>query len=201
MIIDLGVLSSGIETILEEYRKTTAYCVYRPHFSPNQTDDWTSVMLKSAGGDVRKQEVLSHYPECDSYEWTNPAREYCPETIKIVEGIAGEHIGVRRVRYSRVTAYGKINPHADEGYNTQGVVMRLHVPILTHRYCVTSVGEDRQHLGRGRLYYCDFSLEHSVENNSDRMRVHLLIDLAAGDVRNAIQMGVADHLRPCFLEG
>ena len=73
-----------------------------------------------------------------------------------------------RVQVAELPPGEVIEPHRDIGILTQ--VHRLHVPLVTHRDVNFFIQE-------GRLYDLNNAVMHSVANESDVMRVHLLVDL------------------------
>src|SRR5262249_44878642 len=63
------------------------------------------------------------------------------------------------------------------GSNFQCGSIRIHVPIVTHEKVVFSLDGERVRWREGELWYGDFSKPHWLRNESDVLRVHLVIDV------------------------
>ena len=80
-----------------------------------------------------------------------------------------------RVQLAELPPGEAIEPHRDVGILTQ--VHRLHVPLVTHEGVKFFIQRQPFFLEEGRLYDLNNAVVHSVVNESDVMRVHLLVDL------------------------
>jgi quercetin dioxygenase-like cupin family protein len=66
--------------------------------------------------------------------------------------------------------------HRDKGPLT-AKTHRIHVPVITNSGCIFSVGDESKNLKAGQIWIIDnVNRYHSVENNGDSDRVHLIID-------------------------
>lgn len=69
-----------------------------------------------------------------------------------------------------------IPKHIDSGESLI-VPRRIHIPIITNKQCLFSVGEVTKQLKEGEIWEIDNSgQKHSVENNGDEDRIHLIVD-------------------------
>ena len=59
--------------------------------------------------------------------------------------------------------------------------VRLHLPIVTNDQVRLVVGGEVFRLLTGRLYYLDFTKLHSVYNDGEEERIHLILDLKVND--------------------
>ena len=80
-----------------------------------------------------------------------------------------------RVMLVKLKPGGKITPHPDEGaycayYN------RYHIPIVTNDDVLFTVGEKTVNMGAGELWEINNKKVHSVVNNGDTDRIHLIFD-------------------------
>jgi len=60
-------------------------------------------------------------------------------------------------------------------------LLRLHLPILTHPDVAFTIEGQRMNWKAGELWYGDFSRVHSVKNDSQIVRVHMVIDVQIND--------------------
>lgn len=70
-----------------------------------------------------------------------------------------------------------IPTHVDFSNETFKTSKRIHIPIVTNPNCIFTVGEESIHMKEGEIWEMNNDkLEHSVENNGDEDRIHLIID-------------------------
>ena len=90
-----------------------------------------------------------------------------------------EHIGkvkVRQAMLTKLNAHTVIPRHQDKGPLT-AKTHRIHVPIITNTECIFSVGDESRNMRTGEIWIIDnVGRYHSVENNGDCDRVHLIVD-------------------------
>jgi len=53
---------------------------------------------------------------------------------------------------------------------------RIHIPIITNPKCLFTVGGETIHMKAGELWEINKHQVHSVENNGEEDRIHLIID-------------------------
>jgi len=77
-----------------------------------------------------------------------------------------------RIKYAALYPGRNIEPHIDyAGY-------RFHMPITTNDKCVFIVGNVNYNVDSlGSMYRFDSNLRHSVANNGDSVRLHLMFDV------------------------
>lgn len=80
-----------------------------------------------------------------------------------------------RVLIVKLKANSNIEPHVDKGYSLM-TAKRTHIPIITNPEVTFTVGGETKHLKEGEIWEIDNSKEHSVDNNSDLDRIHLIMD-------------------------
>jgi len=92
---------------------------------------------------------------------------------------ARQHIGevkVQQAMLTRLKAHTVIPRHRDKGQLT-AKTHRIHIPVITNPFCIFSVGEESLNLEAGQIWIIDNTNRyHSVENNGDKDRVHLIVD-------------------------
>lgn len=70
-----------------------------------------------------------------------------------------------------------ILPHIDSGDEHFFKTDRLHIPIQTNEKCLFTVSDETIHMQKGHVWEINNSTKtHSVVNNGDSDRIHLLID-------------------------
>lgn len=71
----------------------------------------------------------------------------------------------------------KILPHTDSGHEHFFKTKRIHIPIITNDRCNFIVGDEIVQMKSGEIWEIDNANKvHSVNNDGDTDRIHLLID-------------------------
>jgi hypothetical protein len=90
---------------------------------------------------------------------------------------------IMRVQLAELPPGGIITPHRD--VNILAAVHRLHVPLVTHKGVKFIIAGQRFFLEEGKLYDLNNVVLHSVENKSDIVRIHLLVDMIPHSIARA----------------
>jgi len=100
---------------------------------------------------------------------------YIDEVIGVVIEKIGE-VEVQQAMLTNLRAGIVIPRHRDKGPLT-AKTHRIHVPVITNTGCIFSVGDESKNLPAGQIWIIDnVNRYHSVGNNGDSDRVHLIID-------------------------
>jgi aspartyl/asparaginyl beta-hydroxylase (cupin superfamily) len=95
----------------------------------------------------------------------------------IIEDLERIHNGVRgNVLFIKLKAKHNIPKHFDDG-DYLVYSRRHHVPIITSEQTLFGVGTEKINMLEGECWEINNTRFHSVENDSDIDRVHLLIDI------------------------
>jgi hypothetical protein len=137
---------------------------------PYHKGEWTGIALYSMGG---KQSTFpsaagtDHYQETEELQLAPYFRQVlreldCPKEV---------------VRILFLPPGGHIKDHFDFHTSFQFGLLRLHIPIVTHPDVIFLIDGKQFEMKPGELWYGDFSKTHSVKNNSQIVRVHMVIDV------------------------
>ena len=154
--------------------------------------DWFSITLRSKDG-----EEQSFLEETDfgsglgnTYKYTSLIK-HTPYIKSILENLDTD---VYLVRLLRLNANSIIKYHTDEIVFKNKNIIRCHIPIITHSQVSFKIGYPlnkpapgyhiwnatelySQNLSAGYLWYTNVNCLHSVENNSNIDRIHLVLDI------------------------
>lgn len=87
-------------------------------------------------------------------------------------------VSVKQAIMTRLCSGAEIKKHKDVGPITK-VTKRIHVPIITNKDCIFTIQDKSMNLKQGEIWLIDnTNMYHSVANNGDNDRVHLIIDVA-----------------------
>jgi hypothetical protein len=80
-----------------------------------------------------------------------------------------------RVLIVKLKANSNIIPHVDRGSSLENC-NRTHIAIITNPKVTFTVGGETKYLKEGEIWEIDNTKKHSVDNNSNEDRVHLIVD-------------------------
>lgn len=84
---------------------------------------------------------------------------------------------LRDVTFVRLSPNSSVLPHIDNISENLKGWQRCHLPIITDEKVIFNVGDTTMHLEEGSIYQIDNTNKiHSVLNDSDTPRVHLLLE-------------------------
>jgi hypothetical protein len=164
MKADLAKLDS--EKWLDHYDKGLAY-------------GWTAIPLVTHDGSMDDSES-QRISKDGQYKRTQVV-EKMPYFRSILDAFDCPH---QRIRILKMLPGTVIKPHRDIRAEVASLAfnkVRLHIPIITNEKVTFIVGGEKLKLSPGRLYYADFSKVHSVRNDGDAPRLHLVLDLEVND--------------------
>ena len=158
---------------------------------------WTAISIHGYGvnsSDIYKPGFASNDIKIDNkLQWTSLLDK--PVMRPIREIIARLPCKFERIRLMKLAAGKSLRKHNDnidqDIENKQ--LIRLHVPIRTNKDVVFTIYDsDEDDVGQelnlktGRYYYLDVTKPHSVSNNSNIDRYHLVVDCFVNDDLKAI---------------
>lgn len=167
----LDALEAGTDRILAEFEALIAaeagelvpYSQY-PEGVPlgqweelNNNPDWTAIHLLQNGKRVEAN------------------ARHCPETMAILAGLPQPQVpgASPNAMFSLLAPGTHIPPHTGVA-NTRLV---CHLPLVVPPNCGFRVGETRLEWRKGEAFVFDDTIEHEAWNDSDRLRVVLIVDL------------------------
>lgn len=136
---------------------------WRPH--PQGYAGNSMLPLVAVGGD----------PENEAFSGAmapTPALMACAY-LQEVFSVLGATVG--RSRLMRLSGQAEVTRHVDQGYYWTERV-RVHVPILTQPTVRFECGHEATHMAAGECWIFDTWRQHRVVNDTERERIHLVID-------------------------
>lgn len=145
-----------------------------PQPGPYHKGDWTGIALHSMGG---KQSVFPSAPGTEHYQETEELQR-TPYFKQILDDLKCPKEVVRILFLPPGVTIGE---HFDFHTSFQFGLLRLHIPIITNPHVFFMIGGERMAWREGELWYGDFSKVHSVRNDGDTIRVHMVMDVQIND--------------------
>jgi quercetin dioxygenase-like cupin family protein len=161
---------------VELLARDLAICVeaeWQRHFNTQDySGTWTSLAFYSASG--REEDIATH----GGPFVPTPLLQRCEYIREILDGF---QCAKESVRLLQLAPGSQIHEHRDNRLAYEFGALRLHVPIRTSAGVDFIVDGERLEMQGGELWYANFNLPHSVNNNGEESRVHLVIDLTRNE--------------------
>lgn len=142
-----------------------------PHFNTFGYDgEWTVISLYSYNGD--ENNIFAFAAE-DSPVIENPNLKKCPYFKEVIHSFK---CSVLSARLLKLTPQSEIKPHRDHDMGYENNNFRIHVPIMTNDEVEFTLDGEVLNMMAGDCWYTNVNYVHSVRNDGDTDRVHLVID-------------------------
>lgn len=159
------------------------------HLSDYHDGNWQSISLFAPG--ARRSNQFSGGGAFAATE----ALERCDYIPEVINRFPGQK---NRIRFLRLRAGGEIFPHSDPMHQIDPALVRIHVPVQTNPQVAFCVHGIRLPMLPGETWFVDVRFRHSVHNEGDTDRIHLVLDVVANDELRAM-MDVADSMGKAYL--
>jgi len=149
-----------------------------PHVNTDgYTGSWDTVALRCRSKHVASHPILQCHDIEVAGEWVNlPILGRLPNLRKVITRLECPQ---RSVRLMRLKPGSSIKPHRDHGVCLSRGQARLHLPLTTSDDVVFQVSDTRLKARVGDVWYINADKIHSVQNDSEKDRIHLVIDCLA----------------------
>jgi len=159
------------------------------------------------GAPVNQWQALNHSRRWSTYFlWQHGQRvdahcERCPRTTEVLESLPMAYTPnySPNVMFSALEAHTAIPPHNGDT-NARLIV---HLPLILPPDCTFRVGNDTRAWQYGKAWVFDDSVEHEARNDSDQVRVQLMLDVwnpfltdAEKDLVNGLLNGLREYYGP-----
>jgi aspartyl/asparaginyl beta-hydroxylase (cupin superfamily) len=144
-------------------------------------DAFVPYIQKPPGAPVNQWAELNYSPRWTTYFlWKNGERvdancERCPRTAQVVGSLplAFTRNFSPNVVFSALQANTAIPAHCGD----TNVRLIVHLPLILPPKCTFRVGNDTREWQYGKAWVFDDSVEHEARNDSDQLRVQLMVDV------------------------
>ena len=167
--------------------------------SKNQWEDksqkWHAITLRSFEG--KNEHHLTKHELGEGLNNKYVYREEANDCNYFKEILNNFNTEIYLVRLLKLDSNSKVKYHSDGiVFQNGNDIIRCHIPILTNSKCIIKLGYPlrppvdgfyngvwnasdiyQTHLESGKLYFTNVNTLHSVENNGNTDRIHLVIDL------------------------
>jgi mannose-6-phosphate isomerase-like protein (cupin superfamily) len=149
---------------------------WHPHLNTyDYQGSWEVLSLRSPGG--LSNTIIPDIIDGSNYADT-PLMAKCP-TIKKITGDL--NCPIMAVRLLNLKSGAKIKPHKDNELAFEKGEARIHLPVFTNAGVNFYVENQLVTMNEGECWYINANLKHSVSNNGNSDRIHLVIDCVVND--------------------
>ena len=162
---------------------------------------WTAVSLHGFGSnatDIFKPGFVNTKVKVDSQlQWTSLCDK--PVMKPIRDMLSKLPCDFERIRFTKLVAHKALKKHTDNIDNDikNKKIIRLHIPIRTNEDVIFTFYENEKdskgklfNLKTGHYYYLDVTKPHSVSNNSNIDRYHLVVDCFVNNALKTLIYGI-----------
>lgn len=136
---------------------------------------WSAIPLRSVGG--KPDDVI--ISPLDEAEYADTI--FLQKSKYLQEVLHTFKCPLRAVRLLKLDAGAIIKEHRDAELNFERGEVRIHVPVITNGKVEFFLDNEKFHMKEGECWYMNFNLLHSIYNNGDTARIHLVIDAVVND--------------------
>lgn len=101
------------------------------------------------------------------------------KVANLIKKYYGDWCIISNLMLAKLKPFKKIKPHTDTGILS--VVHRCHFPIITDKDCKFTINSTPYSFKENIVFEFNNALVHSVENNSNTDRIHLIVDILERD--------------------
>lgn len=163
---DTNKLKSELQRVNEEFILHINKSIY--------SGEWSAISLRSMDGS--ESNIYAGIGD-ESFSDT-PLLQKLTYIKEIVEGFKCEK---EAIRFMKLSSGANISEHTDAGLSFSDGAVRVHIPIETDERVKFFVNGNLIQMAGGETYYIDAGKKHSVINESDRDRIHLVLDLKVNE--------------------
>jgi hypothetical protein len=132
--------------------------------------NWSAIPLRSVEG--KTDDIFISPYQNAVYSDT----AFLQKSNYLKEVLSSFHCPLLAVRLLKLDAGAVIKEHRDAELSFENGEMRIHIPVTTNEKVEFYLDKERMYLKNGECWYMNFNLPHSIINNSNDDRIHLVID-------------------------
>jgi hypothetical protein len=137
--------------------------------------DTETIFLRFPPASVTEMERASRdQHECVWMDGAIHLSAWRPPVFQLMSLVEGERLG--RVMINKIRPGGRIFPHADTPSHCS-YYSRYHYVLQGHPGVEFNCGDESVSMRTGEAWWFNNALEHSVVNNSDDDRLHMIVDI------------------------
>ncbi len=146
------------------------------HFNKTVNEGgWSALPLRSLGG--KEDSIFACESKVDSYLDTSFLTR-SPYFRHVIDAFECQKHSIRLLALASGT---RIARHTDNELSFEDGLARIHIPIKTHENVEFMIADKQLRASEGECWYINANHPHSVINNSEVTRVHLVMDCVVNE--------------------
>ena len=149
-------------------------CHWIEHFvKQNFYGDWSIIPLRGPRGETHPIRMSYSDPMQKDFSDTDFLKltSYFPKILSSFK------CKINAARLMKLTSNSSIKEHSDFELSAEQGTLRLHIPVKTNADVLFKLNGSQVILKEGECWYLRLSDPHSVDNNGQSDRIHLVIDV------------------------
>lgn len=148
------------------------------HFNKSDYEgDWSVIPLRGPKEAIHPIQQIYSNPGVKEFEDT-AFMDLCPH---IKEAVYTLKCPMTSVRLMSLHAGSIIKEHVDHALGYDDGEVRIHIPVQTNDRLIFKFMGERVIMNEGETWYLNFSKPHSIKNNGQENRIHIVIDCIVDD--------------------
>jgi len=149
---------------------------FTSHFNKNDySGDWTSISLRSENGEMNNIFAL---PQTEKKYRDTELLQKCTYFKAIIDSFECEKESIRLLNLKPDSI---IKEHTDYNLGYEDGIFRIHIPITTNEGVHFFINHEEVKMLPEECWYGNFNLPHSVRNDGETDRIHLVMDCLRND--------------------
>ena len=149
---------------------------FTSHFNKNDySGDWTSISLRSQNGEMNNIFAL---PQTEKKYKDTELLQKCTYFKAIIDSFECEKESIRLLNLKPGSV---IKEHTDYNLGYEDGIFRIHIPITTNKGVHFFINHEEVKMLPEECWYGNFNLPHSVRNDGETDRIHLVMDCLRND--------------------
>jgi quercetin dioxygenase-like cupin family protein len=142
-------------------------------------EDWTAIPLTSETGAAGREEDLRYWKGMESKP--TEILKACPYFQEVIAAFKTEVIRARLLKLKAGTVIHEHRDYGQQRYSFERGWIRVHIPVITHEKVAWNLRDKTIPLKAGEAWYLSVCEPHSVRNDSDIDRIHVVLDMRVND--------------------
>src|SRR5215218_5564073 len=153
--------------------------VWMQHYNKSMYDGgWSVLPLRSINGSLNNIISIHNDASLERVYSNTALLQHCPYLQSVIDYFECEKTSVRLMK---LEPRALIKPHSDHELSFEEGEARFHITVKTNPGVIFLLENERVIMQEGECWYLNLSLKHSVRNESDTERVHLVIDIRVNE--------------------
>lgn len=149
---------------------------FTSHFNKNDySGEWTSIALRSQNGE---EDNIFAFPQGEEKYKDTQLLQKCDYFREIVDSFECEKESIRLLNLKPGSV---IKEHTDYNLGYEDGIFRIHIPITTNEKLHFFINFKEIKMLPSECWYGNFNLPHSVRNDGETERIHLVMDCLRND--------------------